>query len=201
MSSFIDREEADRFVSPFYERLRAVVAKAWSDWRDNVVSAQMQHPRVRANFVWNQMLANAKRELEGIEGVRVVTLKQWEGVLVGDRVFIRMKKGDRKLFSRNYPTQTALAFHNPTRDLFEGIARLELLYVLDDDGIEVERVALVQRHKQHVAWSIDLLEQHHDSQNVIPMEPIVPSGSAADRMLRPKDDKGETRRVDDGKTG
>lgn len=118
------------------------------------------------------------------------TVKDWDGVLVNNSVFVRMKKGTHKLLSRNYPTQAALSFHDQIQDLFGGIARLELLYILNDAETDIERITLIQRHKKTVAWSIDLLALHSEEQNVIPLIPAesTQQGSVADRVIKSKEE-------------
>jgi hypothetical protein len=184
----LDQSSAARAIEPFISDFVHIVQTAWSDWRTGVVAPQMQHKRVRANVVWNQLISHAKRRFDGRDGIRVETLTPWDGVLIGDSIFVRMKKADQKLLSRNYPTKSALAFVDQTRDLFGGIARLELVYLLDDSETEIERIVLVQRHKSSVAWMIDLLGQPPMSQNVIPFaDPPAPSGdSIAKRIIKPK---------------
>lgn len=187
---FIPRDDAERITAPYFDDFVAIVAQAWADWRTGGLAAQMQHRRVRANYVWNQLLVHARRRFEGQNGIRVETLKAWDGVLIGEQIFVRMKKGTSRLLSRNYPTQASLAFHDQVQDLFGGIARLELLYVLDDDETDIERIALIQRHKQNVAWAIDLLNRNRDddSQNVMPFAPSPPSGSPAERIIKPREE-------------
>jgi hypothetical protein len=173
----------------------SIVQSAWTDWMAGAYAHQMQHKRVRAGCVWNQLISNAKRTFEGRQSVRVETLRNWDGVLVNDRVFVRMKKADSKLLSRNYPTQAALDFHDPQKDLFDGIIRLELLYVLNKLETAVERIVLVQRHRAQIAWAIDLLDQADGAtQNVLPLVPIQPVDGAALRMIKPKDEKKRDRK-------
>jgi hypothetical protein len=185
---FIQRDEAERIIKPYFDDFAQVVKAAWKDWMAGAYASQMQHKRVRANCVWNQLLAHAKRRFEGKPSVRVETMKNWDGVLVDDKVFVRMTKGTQDLLSRNFPTQAALAFHDTMQDLFGGIARLELLYVLDKAETEIERIVLVQRHKKSVAWFIDILgEEGAATQSVMPLVPLQPEGSPADRMIKPKE--------------
>ena len=194
---FIAQEEADCLVRPFFADFEHVVMAAWQDWRDGTLAPQMQHKRVRANFVWNQLIAHAKRRFDGREGICVETVKDWDGVLVHDKVFVRMKKGTNRLLSRNYPTQSALSFHDQIQDLFGGIARLELLYILNDAETDVERITLIQRHRKSVAWAIDLLALHHQQQNVIPLipeQPLLDQGSVADRIIKSKEERKDNER-------
>lgn len=185
----ITSTQADIELRPFYQDFVSVVHAAWRDWLGGSYAHQMQHKRVRANCVWNQLIANAVRVFEGRPGVRVEKMKNWDGVLVNERVFVRMKKGDSKLLSRNYPTQASLDFHDGHRDLFGGIARLELLYVLNKGETAIERIALVQRHNSKVIWAIDLLDQASPSdQTVLSLMPKA-DGDAAARMIKLKEGK------------
>lgn len=187
--TYIARDHAHSLLKPYFADFSAIVEAAWADWRKSDIAPQMQHKRVRANFVWNQLIIHAKRRFDGNDKVCVHTLKNWDGVLVGDSIFIRMKKGDSALLSRNYPTQSALNFHNQEQDLFGGVARLELLYVLGKAEADVERIALVQRNGRTLSWAIDVVGEDVVSSNVELFSRDTGSeknGTAADRVLRKK---------------
>ncbi|WKB54336.1 hypothetical protein [Eleftheria terrae] len=180
-------DEPQRIASPYFSELVAVVNAAWADWMSSGYPAQMQHKRFRAAFVWNQLLTHAKRRFDGRQDVRVEVIKNWEGLLLHDSIFIRFKLGYDDLLSRNYPTQSALDFHDQELDLFgSGITRLELIYVLNDLGTEIQRIALIQRHKNSVAWAIDLLGKEDETQKVIDLPAVVRQGSPAERIIKPK---------------
>ena len=72
---FISRDDAQSIVQPYFADFQYVVAAAWKDWRDGVIAAQMQHKRVRANYIWNQLIAHAKRRFDGNSNVQVETLR------------------------------------------------------------------------------------------------------------------------------
>lgn len=185
----ITQAVAEQAITPFTEDLVHIVQTAWIDWRDGPFAAQMQRKSVRAMMVWNQMITHAKRRFDGRDGIRVETFAPWEGILLGTNVFIRMKKADEKLLSRNYPTRSALAFIDQTQDMFGGIVRLELVYLLDDSETSVDRIVLVQRHKKSVVWMIDLLGEKPMAQNIIPLaEPPgdADGASVAKRIIKPK---------------
>jgi hypothetical protein len=181
---------AERALEPFKTDFVHIFQSAWEDWRKSPLAPQMQDKRVRANNVWNQLVSHAKRRFDARDGICVETKKPWVGVLIGGNIFVRMKKANQKLLSRNYPTRSALAFVDQTQDIFgEGIARVEMVYLLDDSETEIERIVLVQRHKKSVAWMIDLLGQPPMDQNVFPFaEPPAPdtSGEVAKRIIKPK---------------
>ncbi|WP_155638850.1 hypothetical protein [Burkholderia cepacia] len=187
----IAEEEVRKVVLPYFADFQHIYASAWKDWLASPVASRMQHKRVRANLMWNQLISHAKVRFDGHPSVRVETLRNWDGVLIDNRIFIRMKKAEESLLSRNYPTQAALAFHDQIQDLFGGIARLELLYVLSKDETEIEQIVLVQRHKKQILWRIDVHgESGTDTQTVMPFAPLPTTDglAVAERVIKPKTD-------------
>jgi hypothetical protein len=184
----IAHNDAELAIRPFADRLVEIVESSFSDWLKGPYASQMQTKAFRAQVISNQMRANAKRIFDGVDGIRIESVPHYTGLLVGSDLFIRMKKADRKLLSRNYPTKNALAFINQDRDLFGGLARLELVYLLDDLGTSVDRIVLLQRHKQSVVWMIDLFGAAPMSQNILPFasEPKGDGTSVAERIIKPK---------------
>jgi hypothetical protein len=186
--STLNRTNAEELLKPFAGQLVDVVKDAWKDWLENPIAPNMQHKRVRADIVWNQMITHAKARLDLQEGILVKPMKPWHGVLIADRLFIRMKKADEHLLSRNYPTRSALSYVDQSQDLFEGIARAELVYKLDESETEIERIAVVQRHLKSVVWVVDLLGSEPMNQHVIdfPAAPVPDGVSIANRIIKPK---------------
>jgi predicted HicB family RNase H-like nuclease len=118
----------------------------------------MQHKRVRANLVWNDYFFEMIKELSTGEhkGIRLAKIPYNQGFAVNDKFFIKFKKADSNFLSSNLQTQSAMKYHDPEIDMFGGEVRLELLYVLDDDGINIDKIAIVQRKDKFVAWAIDI---------------------------------------------
>lgn len=183
---FISRQEAEAKVAPFFNDLEKIVQSAWADWLNSDLSSQMQHKRVRANYVWNQLITHAKRQFHGQEQVHVETYGKWDGILFDGTIFVRMKKATKNLYSSNYPTQAALAFHDQIQDIFGGVTRLELVYVLNQSETEIERITLIQRNNSNVVWIIDLLTKT-TTQNIIPLEKIEENNqnTVAERVIKP----------------
>lgn len=179
---------AEAALQPYFQVINRVVDGAWKDWRDNPLAPQMQHKRVRATCVWNQLIARSRREFADDPTVRVTTMKEWEGLLFDDRIFVRFKKAPRDLISRNYPTKHALAYNDLKQDLFDGVSRLDLVYVLDASETLIDRICIVQRDGDQVVWRLDVKGVSGDeAQNVLPFPPVPPSGTpVADRVLKSK---------------
>lgn len=193
----ISRESALVLLQPFFPDFSSVVNTAWKDWLCSPLASQMQHKRVRANVMWNQMISCARRLFDGHPRIRVSTMQNWEGIVVDNSVFIRLKKGDRTLRSRNFPTQSALAFNDPTEDLFGGIARLELLYVLGPAEASIESIALVQRNKGALLWDINVNVESSIVSNVEPFTGDTGTDqgeNAARKVIRKKAGKAQPKR-------
>ncbi len=200
----ISRDSALALLQPFFSDFSSVINAAWMDWVRSPLAGQMQHKRVRANVMWNQMISHAKRHFDAHPRVRVSTMKNWEGIVVDNAIFVRLKKGDRTLRSRNFPTQSALAFNDPTEDLFGGIVRLELLYVLGAAEASVESVALVQRNKGALLWDINInLEQSSNPSNIEPFARDARTDrreTAADRIIRKKTSRAQRKHANENGT-
>lgn len=156
--SLISREEALLELEPYFPLLRKAVHAAWNSWVTGPVAPRMQHKRVRANLVWNDYFFEMIKELSTGEhkGIRFAKIPYNQGFAVNDRFFIKFKKADSNFLSSNLQTQSAMKYHDPEIDMFGGEVRLELLYVLDDDGINIDKIAIVQRKDKFVAWAIDI---------------------------------------------
>jgi hypothetical protein len=184
----ISEEEARKLVTPYLSKLEALYRKAWLMWLENPVAARMQSRTVRAGIVNNDALALAKVDFDEGGPIRYFEQGKWKGLMVENRLFVRFKKGDAEYKSRNVPTLATKAFHDQEQDLFDGIARCELLYKLSGDETEIERVVLAHRHNEYVLWTIDA-SGGEDAQQVIPFAPAPAGdggGSVADRVVKPK---------------
>lgn len=183
----VTENEVKASLQPYFDDMTTLLMAAFDDWMASPFAASMQDPKVRANLVWNQFLYRAKAHFEGHHTVRVESMQHWSGLIVAGSFFVRMKKGGPHMLSRNYPTRSALEFNDVNVDLFDGIARLELIYGLDDLGTKIDRIIIAQRHKNRILWAIDLLgDADSEAQTTIQMPPQNPSGSPADRVIKIK---------------
>ncbi len=189
---YISKIEAENLLKPFFPDIVGAVHDAWKEWVSSNVAADMQHKRVRADNIWNQFLAHCKRRLDSHPDVRFELFNGMVVLIFHDRILVRFKKGDGRLLSRNSRTQSALEFHDCTIDMFGGVGRLECVYVLNREETEIERVVIVQRHKNQILWAIRIDGDQVDARNaVIDFPPRSPSGTAADRVIKSKKQKRE----------
>lgn len=156
--SLISKEEAMSELEPYFPLFRKAVFAAWASWLSGPVRPRMQHKRVRANLVWNDYFFEMEKELSDgkYPGIQFAKIPYNQGFSINHRYFIKFKKADSNFLSSNLQTQSAMKYHDPNIDMFGGEVRLELLYVLDKDGINIENIAIVQRKDNFVAWAINL---------------------------------------------
>ncbi len=183
----VSEKEVEESLKPYFDDMVRLVNSAFTDWLQSPFAASMQDAKVRANVIWNQFLYHAKAHFDTDSVVRVESMSHWSGLVVDSKYFIRMKKAGPKMLSRNYPTRSAVAFNDASVDLFDGVARLELIYGLDNLGTAVDKIVLVQRHRNQILWALDLLRLTDSTkQAVIPMPVQPPTSAPATRVIKPK---------------
>lgn len=185
----ISPEQCETALSKYYRELSKIPYEAWNEWKVSSVAQRMAHKSVRAMNVWNNMVGLAEDRFadQALGNTDWVKLGHQNGLLLEGKFFVRLKKGDTQLKSKNYPTQSALKFHDQETDLFGGLCRLELIYVLDKHEMNVDQVALVQRHKGQVVFVRDLSNLDVDIQmpviNIQPLRP-PPSTTTAAHIIK-----------------
>lgn len=182
--SLINKEEAHSVCQPYFNTLTSVFDSVWKNWIQNDIARRQVDKRVRSAFLRNDALFFLKDRIESteLEGIKYVKMPYQVGFLIQGRYFIRIKKGDKSLRSSNYPTQRALDFHNPELDMFGGLIRLELLYILSDDGVGIDKIVLTQRNGKYVAWAIDLTDENLYDMPVSEPELNIPQPQPVERV-------------------
>ena len=206
--SLINKEEVHLVCRPYYNTLTSVFDNVWKNWIQNDIARRLVDKRVRSAVLRNDALFFLKDQIEAeeIEGIKYVKMPHQVGFLIQDRYFVRIKKGDKSLRSSNYPTQRALDFHNPEIDMFGGLIRLELLYILSDDCVGIDKIVLTQRNGKFVAWAIDITDEnlydlpvHELEFNKPQPQPVTTSVSPAKSVVKPKRVRKTEPKVENGR--
>ncbi len=155
-----DIEVVQAALAPLESVLTRAFTSAWADWQ----SADLGHwrRRGRANYVWEQAAHYAATELDPIPSVAVLLKNESYHFLVDDRVSFRLKKADSSGFTRNYPTQEALAFHDPQLPL-SGVPaqhRVEVTYQLNEAETSVSDIVVVARDGDKVLWTYSMVRDN-----------------------------------------
>ncbi|NYF34435.1 hypothetical protein [Stenotrophomonas sp. JAI102] len=177
--------------------LRTAITSGWEDWRGSKLSHWRR--RGRANYVWEQMAHYAAVALEGVPGVSVVVKHESYHFLVDGTVAFRLKKSDGGGLTRNYPTQEALAFHDPQLPL-TGVAaqqRVEVTYCLNPNETDIADILVVGRAGGAILWTYSLIDNDSVSslpaaQPDAPLQPmpaVKPTGLVRLKGRKTNDDK------------
>lgn len=180
------QEEVHNLLKPIHGALTSVVMEAWEDWRKVAPMVGRRFARTPANVIYERMIARAVPEFESLPGMHIANGHQTVHFVYQDAVRFRFKKGDEKGLSRNYPTQTALAFNDQTSDLFgaPSITRVDVVYQLDGLATRVTDIAVVARHDLNVLWSYSITATDMRSAEVVELIPKGPS--PVESLVRPK---------------
>ncbi len=135
-----------------------IITAAWKYFQDLPESERMQFKRTRANIVWERMGINAIDRLSRYENIQIVKIQGSLWFCVGDNLVFRFKKGNHAGYSRNYPTQNSLAFHDPQSSLIPDIQRIEIQYVLNVTETAIEDIIVVARNGKTIHWLFSILE-------------------------------------------
>lgn len=197
------KEEAELLIDPHIEAIRSCVLESWDRWRASDHARHLHWKPVMGNDMCNYFLEIATHRFYNAgSGVYVQTEGSYVGLYVESALYLRFKKGNRRLRTSNVQTKSAKAFLDKSQSIqaLEGLTRLELVYVPTRDALDIERVMLVCKDKGRIAWTIDLLARAEPEQNIIEMPPQpAPKGSPADRLIKPKDRSDERNRRTSGK--
>ncbi len=142
--------------------INSIIFSAWKYFKDLPESTRMRFPRTRANIVWERIGINADDVLSQHENIRIVKIQGSLWYWVGENLIFRFKKGDRAGYSRNYPTQTSLAFHNPQSNLIPDVQRVDIVYVLDVAETAIDDILVVARKKDAIEWVFSILETENN---------------------------------------
>jgi hypothetical protein len=178
--------EVQSLIKPLHAQLARIVTGAWDDWRQRSHEIGSRFARTSANVVFERIIARAIPEFDSLPGMYIKIGHQTVHFLYKDAVLFRFKKGNENGLSRNYPTQTALAFNDQNCDLFgvPGISRVDVVYQLDQLATRLVDVAVVARHESNVLWSYSILDTGAKVAEVISITPNLPS--PVELLVRPK---------------
>ncbi len=174
-------------LEPFAESFARFITAAWQRWLANP-ERTLLYRRVRAGLVHNYAMLSAVPAMRGRDGVHVIERHEGAFFLIGDRLLVRIKKGDEQRLSSNVSTQASLAFCDPKESLalfgLPDVARVDIAYKLNGLETLIQEIVVVARHESRVLWSYPIYPAAADGGEGVPL-PIVPRTPAApDTALR-----------------
>lgn len=188
-----NQEVVENVLSSLEGDIIEVFENAWSDWWSNPDRAKYTNPSTRASMIWNRTFEHARNVFGANNDVRVIERDNTFYYLYKDEILFRLKKGDENGLSRNYPTQTALAFYDPQAELFDTlpkIQRVDIVYALNALETAIDKVMVVGRVESHVMWTYSL--QREKTANIMDITPATkPQQATKKQLFTPKVDTAE----------
>jgi len=182
-----DREQVRTILEPYHETLGRIPLLAWRDWMSSSEYGRNRHGRTRADIIWEHMIDHAHQQLGDDRKWQIIRHCGTFSFIARDTVLLRFKKGDNRGISSNYPTQTALAFHEPDQgSLFElpHQYRAEVVYIMNALETGLSDVRVISRN-----GNIKMLEY-----SIMPQTPVIPMEP---RSAAAPDDTAELFRIRD----
>jgi hypothetical protein len=158
---------------PIQSHVRAILAKNGRDIKLNEAMrfgwdsrkacpghASWKRKGTRASVVWEGAVRKA-RELLSDDGVRIIEHFDTVSFIFDDTVLLRIKKASVALRTSNYPTSLAELFDQHDEDLFgwEGLQRVEAVYVLDRFETTVLWIGIVASDQNAELWHFELADE------------------------------------------
>jgi hypothetical protein len=175
------QREVEAILKAHEDGLVELMFAGWQGWWNNSDRAILDFKRARACIIHNHIIREARKRYGEGSGVHIIEGSETAYFLFGDRVVVRLKKGDANGFSANYPTQTALALVDPTafpNELPLGlpdVQRVDVVYVLNDLETRITDVLVVARNGSKVLWQYGLYPRAIEGATDLPIQPIAPT--------------------------
>lgn len=176
-------------LDPYHAAIRQIVLDAWRTWARSPYAARWRTARGRANFVWEEIIANALTALDGDPSAHFHRSHGSFWLVIDGCLVVRFKKADVAGYSCNYPTTAALRFHDPQEPLpnIAAVQRVQVQYTLNADATDLADIRVVCRNGERIEWSYSLLASE-SVPSVLPVPTDPERSTSLDRLLRPRGD-------------
>ncbi len=116
--------------------------------------ATYRRKSTRRALFWEEAIDKLIELTHGDPGLQIVHHYDTVSFIFDDAVLVRLKKANLQLHSSNFPTQTAMMFHEHEADMFgfTGLQRVEAVYVPNRFDTGIIWSGVVAREGQTELW-------------------------------------------------
>lgn len=167
-------------------KIRAALAQAWADVQAKYPDrAWFRRASTIRALMWEYSVDQVMGIVGDDEGLVSVQHYDTASFIADDRIFFRLKKADRNLFSSNYPTPLSSLFHRHDADLFghEGFQRVEIVHTFNRFYTALNWIGVVARDNGKIIWTFEL-RRHGGEGEIIPF-PVTQKSPAGETVIRP----------------
>lgn len=138
--------------------LRQSIDQAWSSVHEKYPDiAWFRRKTTAAQLMWEYAVDFAIGSLHGTAGVQILPRNDTITFVFDESLIVRFKKADMELRTSNFPTATALQFHDQEKDMFgfAGAYRVTAAYVPNQFETQIDWSGIVARHNNAVIWAFE----------------------------------------------
>ncbi|MFB7472933.1 hypothetical protein [Kitasatospora sp. NPDC056184] len=182
--------EAELILSPHLEKIGGSIDLGWQQWlsllkQDSELGVMISN-RTRANLVYDFIRYQAVKSFDNCEDVQVSDNRGFLIVTFNNKIILRFKKfKDRKLRTSGIPTQQRREYASQVLPGLEALTHLVAGYLVDEAGLDLDRVAITCSVDDDQLWVLDLNLGLGDVGMSTPVSPL-PTGPQQDTIVRPK---------------
>ncbi len=169
-------------LAPYERQLRECVDAAWDEYLSIPIRHKFRFARTRANIVFDLIAGHLFAKFDGDGTVRIILKDETIKLLIGS-LLVRVKKANGAGLGSNIKTQAVLEFIKQEQPEIPGLLpetfKVEICYVEDTAGAEIESVAVTARDDDVKLWSYEI-ERPADSVVEFPTKPLAPTTPPAD---------------------
>jgi hypothetical protein len=159
------KDDVQKVLEPYHQRIRGVVVRAWEErraeaaWRAGNGMDPLFYSRTVANYIFDAIARIAVNEFVADSSVHVKVEAQTIKLFFKGGICARFKKGDDNKLGQNHPTQASLAFEmaDATLPWFPpATAKVEFIWLANELNTRLERVLVVARDGDRLIWEYDI---------------------------------------------
>ena len=107
----VSSEEAKLILAPHLDNLQICVSRGLQEYCSAYPSVRHLHsPWSRATLVRDHIVAQVRKAFEEVEGIKIIQKQGLFLLSIEGKLLLRFKKFNRKMLTRNHPTQQAFRF-------------------------------------------------------------------------------------------
>ena len=184
-------------LSPYHDRIQAVVERAWAEWyatvkfRARKKFGPVLYPRTMANYVFDAIARHAIAEFADDPSVSVRIEPQTVKFFFRGKVVGRFKKDSSGKLGSNISTQAVLDYIEPD-GVLPGLppetAKIDFVWRANDLNTKLEEILVVARDNHHVVWDYSITDGAAESGSVVlfPAASTDPTDVTDDDLVKPK---------------
>lgn len=205
----ISEVEARNRLKPHHGPLAASIDSAWARWdRGLSVHFPMPSRRTRPTILHDLIIDECRQRLGNAAGINIVSSQGRDLIVIDNVLLIHFKQLNRKLQSRNYPTDMAERFYAQEPLLLPNVpdvCRVTIGYIPSTATNSISAIYALLQVRKTIAWSYEIKDTHKGTLLTFPQLTIIPPQTTSlptitkpiQRLVRAKTNK--TEKKTDGK--